>query len=226
VLLALLSAAAGMADASAHPDAWHRVGRDELCVTAGAMGLSGARLTIDEPTVRANMRDARYRAAELRFTYLGPSRQERALASGLLRRQIGLKLRAQDTCNVVYAMWHIAPDSGIAVSVKRNPGKHRHAECGVHGYNTISPQTATAVPVVSRGSSHTLRAGLNDGTIEVDADGVRVFSARIDRANLEFDGPVGLRTDNGRFSFDFLVAERERDRPAWWYANRNERCHE
>jgi hypothetical protein len=226
VLLALLSGAAGLADASAHPDAWHRVGRDELCVTAGTIGLDASRLAIDEPTVRANMRDARYRAAELRFAYLGPGSQERALASGLLRRQIGLKLRAQDTCNVVYAMWHIEPNSRIAVSIKRNPGKHRHAECGVYGYITISPETATAVPAVSPGSSHTLRAGLNEDTIEVDADGVRVFSARIDRANLDFDGPVGLRTDNGRFTFDFLVADRERDLPPLSYANRNERCHE
>ena len=67
---------------------------NELCVTAGTMGRDGERLTIGEPTVRANMRDARYRAAELRFTYFGPGENDRALASGLLRRQIGLKLRA------------------------------------------------------------------------------------------------------------------------------------
>jgi hypothetical protein len=226
VLLALLSPAAGLADASAHPQAWQRVGRDELCVTAGTMGRAGQRLTIDEPTVRANVRDARYRAAELRFTYFGPAKHERALASGLLRRQIGLKLRAHDTCNVVYAMWHIAPDSRIAVSVKRNPGKHRHAECGVQGYVTISPETATTAPAVSPGSRHVLRAELNEDTIAVDADGVRVFSARIDRANLDFDGPVGLRTDNGRFTFEFLVPDRDRNQPAVSYENRNERCHE
>jgi hypothetical protein len=170
VLLALLSAATGLAEASAQPDTWRSVRRDELCTSA----------------------------------------DERALASGLLRRQIGLKLRAQDTCNVVYAMWHIEPDSRIAVSVKRNPGKHRHVECGVQGYVTIEPSTAAAAPTVSPGSSHTLRASLDEDTIEVDADGVRVFSAKIDQANLDFDGPVGLRTDNGRFTFALLVPDRDR----------------
>ena len=38
-------------------------------------------------------------AAGLRFRYLGSSGNELPLASGMARRQIGLKLRARDACN-------------------------------------------------------------------------------------------------------------------------------
>jgi hypothetical protein len=50
------------------------------------------------------------------------------LASGELRRQIGLKLQAEDTCNLIYAIWHIEPDAMVAVSVKRNAGMHTHEQ--------------------------------------------------------------------------------------------------
>ena len=79
-------------------------------------------------------------AAELAFVYRGPSREETRLASGELRRQIGLKLRARDTCNVVYVMWQLEPEPRILVSMKRNPGLSTHAGCGAGGYVTLEPR--------------------------------------------------------------------------------------
>ncbi|MGI8569780.1 MAG: hypothetical protein ACR2KT_12280 [Methylocella sp.] len=44
------------------------------------------------------------RSAEIRFRYLGPSAETKPLASGELRRQIGLNSGRRITCNLVYAM--------------------------------------------------------------------------------------------------------------------------
>ncbi len=90
---------------------------DDLHVTNGVVtALRNGALAIDTPSSRAVVRTAPVsgadQAAEIRFRYVGPSKADKPLASGELRRQIGLKLRAADSCNVVYVMWHIAPDTG------------------------------------------------------------------------------------------------------------------
>jgi hypothetical protein len=110
------------------------IDRNDLCVTNGNVSvLSGGWLAIDTPSSRAVVRaDAKYTAdqvAEIHFRYLGPTQTSKPLASGELRRQIGLKLQAEDTCNLIYAMWHIEPDAMVAVSVKRNAGMHTHEQC-------------------------------------------------------------------------------------------------
>src|SRR5262249_16626549 len=93
--------------------ALHRIERDDLCVTNGAVSmLPGGRLAINTPSSRAVVRaveNAADQVAEIRFRYRGPTQISKRLASGELRRQIGLKLRAEDTCNLIYAMWHIEP---------------------------------------------------------------------------------------------------------------------
>jgi len=197
---------AALQEATAQSDDWRRVERDELCVTTGSIQRAADQMAIDGPETRATLRTATSRAAELRFTYLGPTDGTAPLASGEPRRQIGLKLRAQDTCNVVYVMWHIEPDTKIAVSVKRYPAAHTHAACGARGYISIKPQTETPVPAIALGSPHTLRATLREDRVDVEADGILAFSGPIERAALDFDGPVGLRTDNARFQFDYSVA--------------------
>jgi hypothetical protein len=140
--------------------------------------------------------------AEIRFRYLGPSVESKPLASGELRRQIGIKLRAQDSCNLVYAMWHIEPDSRLAVSVKRNPGLHSHEECHADGYINFKP-TATEPPPVTPGVPHVLRAELRGSALTVTADGAIAWQGDLGSGIAEFDGPVGLRTDNARFALDY-----------------------
>src|SRR6516165_1123073 len=110
--------------------ALQRIGREALCVTNGAVSvLPDGQLAIDTPSSRAVVRVATAQTAEVRFRYVGPTPSAKPLASGELRRQIGLKLRAQDTCNLLYATWHIEPDAVVAVSIKRNAGKHTHEQC-------------------------------------------------------------------------------------------------
>lgn len=183
-----------------------RVDREKLCVTNGAVSvLSDGRLAIDTPSSRAFVRIATPQTAEIRFRYMGPSVGSKPLASGELRRQIGLKLRAQDTCNLLYAMWHIEPDSRIAVSVKRNPGQRTHEECDARGYVNIKPRASITPPAIRPGESHTLRADLRGTELTLVADGKVAWEGNVGNGIAAFNGPVGLRTDNARFEFEYLA---------------------
>jgi hypothetical protein len=74
--------------------------------------------------MRATLKFPAPQNATLKFTFLGPTKEVSHLGNGQVRSQFGIKLRAQDTCNIVYVMWHFSPDQKIAVSAKPNPGKH------------------------------------------------------------------------------------------------------
>jgi hypothetical protein len=183
-----------------------RIGADSLCVTNGTIrSLPDGRLSIDSASSRAVVRGVTAQTAEIRFNYLGPSATSKPLASGELRRQIGIKLRAQDTCNLLYAMWHIEPDSRIAVSIKRNPDEHTHAACDAHGYRNIKPLLSKNLPPISAGEVHQFRAVLHGTTLTLTADRNVVWEGDVSDQVLQFDGPVGLRTDNARFEFEFFA---------------------
>src|SRR5258708_3139197 len=136
--------------------------RSKLCVTKGAIEeIKGPRLEVKVPEMRAVVSYLTEPVVEAKLTYLGPSAGEKRLGSGELRRQFGLKLRAQSGCNLVYAMWRIEPKSELVVSVKSNPGMSTHAECGTRGYHNIKPTRDLNVPRLEPGQTHTLRAQLN-----------------------------------------------------------------
>ncbi|MGE5183577.1 MAG: hypothetical protein ACM31C_16005 [Acidobacteriota bacterium] len=170
----------------------HPVAHATLCVTKGAI----ANASIAEPTVRAFALGTSGDAAQLAFTYSGESRAYRALESGELRKQVGLKLRAQDSCNVVYVMWRIAPKPGLAVQVKYNPGKARHEECGTEGYIKVKPSSHAAIPELSVGTSHTLRAEIHGDELRAWIDGALVWQGTLPEEARQIAGPAGLRTDN------------------------------
>ena len=184
-----------------------RMTRDQLCVTNGAITTTpSGRLAINSPSSRAVVQlPAADGVAEIRFTYLGPSEGSKPLASGEMRRQIGLKLRSLNQCNLLYVMWHIEPDAKFGVSIKRNPGQSTHEQCDAHGYTTIRPRTSTTLPRVLPGESHTLRAVLTGEDLMLTADGKTVWEGSIGNGITGIDGPVGLRTDNARFEFDYFA---------------------
>lgn len=195
-----------IAGGSSGADAAARVGRDGFDVTSGMIrALPDERLGIDVPEVRAVLRHSTAPAAEIRFRYLGPTAATKLLASGEARRQIGLKLRARDTCNVIYVMWHIEPDERIAVSIKRNAGQSTHAECGARGYVNLRPRRSGPVGAVRVGSSHALRAVLEGGELTVWADGTLAWEGSLPSNLVDFDGPVGLRTDNVAVELEYFV---------------------
>jgi len=178
----------------------------ELCITSGSIeSLPSGSLRIVEPKVRAVMSGPHARAAELRFTYLGPAQKEARLGSGELRRQLGLKLRAENGCNVVYVMWRIAPESRLVVQVKRNPGRRTHAECHTEGYRTVRAEESKPCPELTPKEEHRLSAALEGEELRVEADGRRVWEGHLGKDVLEFDGPVGLRSDNAALEFTLLA---------------------
>ncbi len=151
-------------------------------------------------------------SAELRFTYLGGTSQESKLGSGAIRRQFGLKLHAEDPCNLVYAIWRVVtestpPESKLVVSVKRNPGQHTSAECGNRGYVNIKPRKASAVPGLDSGQSHTLRAEMKNAELRVFVDDQEVWEGDVGPDAAKLDGPVGIRSDNTRLEFELLTRE-------------------
>lgn len=184
------------------------VSKTNVCVTEGAIGeLPGGQLSVDVPKMRAYVNMYTQPVAETRFTYLGSTPNEAPLASGEMRRQFGLKLRAQNACNLVYAMWRIEPESKLVVSVKSNPGQHTSAQCGNRGYQNIKPRRSSPVPTLRPGETHTLRAEMNGAEMKVFADNSPVWEGSVGQDALSFDGPVGMRSDNARLQINLETGQ-------------------
>jgi hypothetical protein len=183
------------------------VSRTDLCVTEGAIEEgAGRRLSVVVPKMRAYLNAATAQSVEADFTYLGSTGNEARLGSGELRRQFGLKLRAQDACNLVYAMWRIEPESKLVVSVKSNPGQHSSAECGNRGYRNIKPARSKPVPVLRPGEAHSVRAEMNGAEMKVFSDNALAWEGSVGAEALRFEGPVGMRSDNARLQIEFRAA--------------------
>jgi hypothetical protein len=164
----------------------------ELCVTRGKVPADGH---VSEPTVRAVAIKTTGDAAALQFTYRGSSEKTNELASGQTRHQLGLKLRAEDGCNLVYVMWRTDTQK-LDVSVKLNPGKTTHAECGAAGYTKIKATKSIAVPALESGGSHTLQAEIVDSDLFAWVDGKAVWQGRLPDAVRLLAGASGFRSDN------------------------------
>jgi hypothetical protein len=209
---------ASFAFAQTRPSALQRIDRGHLCVTNGVVStLAGDRFAVDTPSSRAVVQNGAENTtdqlAEMQFQYLGPSRESKPLASGELRRQIGLKLQAQDSCNLVYAMWRIEPDSRVAVSIKRNAGLHTHEQCGAHGYVNFKSQGRDDLPPIRPGEAHKLRAELRGKELTVTADDKIAWQGSLGNDVALPVGPPGFRTDNARLTFAYFAAASLRSRP-------------
>ena len=193
---------------------WLTIHRDRLCVTEGVIEKTASdRLTVNVPKMRAYVSQTTAQSAEVRFTYLGGTSKESALGSGTIRRQFGLKLHAQDPCNLVYAIWRIDPESKVVVSVKRNPSQHTSAECGNRGYENIKPGKASSVPRLSAGQSHTFRAEMKNTDLRVFVDNREVWEGDVGADAAKLEGPVGIRSDNARLEFDLMARESKGTHP-------------
>jgi len=194
---ALVSGTPGRSDDS--PPELIPVKRSRLCVTEGALKvLPDARLSVSVAKLRAVLAAPGMQAIEVRFIYLGPTAETAPLGSGAVRRQFGLKLRAADGCNLVYAMWRFAPQPSLIVSVKSNPGLHASGACGISGYRTVNPRRLVPVDAPEVGTMHRLAALLNGAALRVAIDGRSVWEGELGPEALAADGPVGIRSDNAR----------------------------
>jgi len=179
---------------------------DSLVVMSGHIIKHSSTKFLVRDNVRACLtQDSNDRNVEIAFTYQGPSTKMVPLTSGELRRQVGLKLRAQDTCNLLYVMWHIEPDQGIFVLVKSNPGLTKNDQCGDHGYLVVKPEMVTQPIPIKVNQERTLGAMLDDNKLSVYVDGTLVWSGILPPQAFQFDGPVGVRTDNINANIEMRV---------------------
>jgi hypothetical protein len=169
---------------------WFQVQVQSLCVTKGTIGPRG---TINVPTFRGVAVGTSGEAAGIDFIYRGRSSTERALASGQLRRQIGLKLRAANGCNLVYAMWRFDPRPLLEVSVKINPGARTHSECGARGYTKLRPNAVSAPRV---GQRHSISAMITGNELRAWIDGQLAWQSSLPYEAKSITGPSGIRSDN------------------------------
>jgi hypothetical protein len=142
--------------------------------------------------------------AELRFTYFGQTTERTRLANGEERTQVGIKLRAEDGCNLVYVMWQVDPTPRLVVSVKRNPGKHAHDECGAEGYVGIAPSYASPLPPLRLGDAHKISAAIEDGRLLVLVDGNAVWEGSLPESALSLHGEIGVRADNAKLDMELV----------------------
>ena len=182
----------------------------ELCRTRGKRSPRRPLRSAD-PTVRAVAAGSDGDRAALRFTYRGASDGQARLASGEAREQLGLKLRAADSCNVVYVMWRVSGTPRIEVSIKRTPGEHRHEECGVGGYTSIAPRRRKRLPVLRPGDAHTLHARIAGDDLTAWVDGRVVWQGRLDASARKLAGPAGVRTDNVKLDLELYTRDGDRE---------------
>lgn len=206
------SMASSPAPASSGP--MRSIAKDELCVTEGSIApAAGGKLGVSVPKMRAVLSRTTPAIAELRFTYKGRTAEVAALGSGEVRQQLGLKLRAQDPCNLIYAMWRIEPKPGLVVQIKRNAGMRTSRECKNGGYSTVKPRASKHVPDLAPGSAHVLRAELTGSTLRVLADGEVVWEGDLGPEALTIDGPIGVRSDDAAFDFELFAPADKDARP-------------
>jgi hypothetical protein len=191
------------------------VSRNQVCATLGKPQPSTDGLFLmEDPKLRATVAGSRGHGIELAFRYLGPTTLDAKLRSGRERRQLGLELAARDTCNLLYVMWRVEPQSELVVSLKRNGAQSTHAACENRGYSRLRPAVVSPVPELVPGAEHRLRAEIAGAALSVHVDGALVWRGGLDAAALELSGSGGLRSDNARFEVLALNADVPPSTPA------------
>ena len=178
-----------------------------MCVTHGS--LRG--LHVADASMRAFARGSHGDAGTLTFSYDGPTQKVSHLASGDVREQLGLKLRAEDGCNLVYVMWRLSPKPEVVVQVKSNPGKHTNDECGTNGYERVKPERHAKVPRPDAGTKHALAASIDGDALTATIDGKVVWQGTLPAAAHDLHGPIGVRTDNVEATIELAGPAIERD---------------
>lgn len=180
----------------------HSLSVSDGVITPAANG----HLMTNSPEMRATIPATSGESGTLYFNYLGtPGSRIARLQSGEIRHQIGLKLRAQDSCNLVYVMWNLDLQK-IVVSVKYNPDQHTSRECLDHGYHfdrEFPPQATALPPTVQSDEFHVLQATISAETLTVKTDGTVAWQGKLPAIASTLKGPAGLRSDNVQFTFDY-----------------------
>ncbi|MEZ0391398.1 MAG: Ig domain-containing protein [Pseudobdellovibrionaceae bacterium] len=202
VLLALCFLILGQ-QALAQTQLTARIPRNLICATNGQVQTNSAEsIEVTTATSRSVVTTPTEQKIRIDFTYLAPINDPAANPNG--HRQIGLKLRAANSCNVLYVMWPVA-GGPLKVTLKRNDGMKNHSECGPEGYTNLTPSLSKTVSALQIGRKYRLQAEYENETLNVYASGVKAWSGMIENQDIPFQGPVGVRTDGGKFTFDIYT---------------------
>lgn len=181
-----------------------------LDVTDGKIEKKSGRFHVSAEEMRAVLRDdmPANSKVELSFTYLGSSKKVARLGNGDIRHQLGLKLFAQDPCNLLYVMWDFDRPAALRVSVKSNPGMCTWSQCRDGGYFGLKPTLVKPLPPIKANESHVLTVETAGADFTVSVDGELVWQGRNDILP-SLKGPAGVRSDNVEVLFDLSVSERK-----------------
>jgi hypothetical protein len=169
--------------------------RQQLRLTEGRF-LDDSSFAVRASKLRAVQTDSAGDRASLRFRYEGTSSERSELKSGAVREQLGLKLRARDSCNLVYIMWRFQPEARLVVSVKENASEATHAECENRGYTNLRPREQRAPAPVAAGAEYELTARIEGDTLSAWINGQLVWRGQLPASALQLSGPAGFRSDN------------------------------
>lgn len=179
----------------------------QVCVTNGEVSRQDDGVfTIESPSSRAVVKSSDANFGAIEFEYLGPTPEVAPLTSGPVVHQLGLKLHARDSCNVVYVMWNTDRNNGIQISTKSNPTKSTNAQCGVAGYKMIYESKPGEIPAFRVGEPRRLEAALKGRTLTVKIDGKDAWQGELAADAVAMPGYSGIRTDNVRVRFKWLTA--------------------
>ena len=173
--------------------------KTSLCATSGSYEVAKGMMETSSVQTRGLLTTTSQQGISLLFSYKGPPEEVKAFRSGLKRQQIGVKVKAQDSCNLIYVMWRFGEKDSIVVSRKLNPGQHSHKECLNHGYKTIA--TLPAPKIIREGEFHRLNVSIDKNQLKVMADGENLWQGILEEELSQLQGPLGIRTDNGKFVF-------------------------
>jgi len=206
------------ADAPPAPDL-APVQQGALCVTKGAL-VKEQDVTV--PTFRAVAPETAGDSASLEFVYRGETEKMRELGSGQMRRQLGLKLRAANGCNLVYAMWRLDPKPKLEVSLKLNPGAKNHEQCSTGGYTKVKPDRSSPLPDLVEGDTHTLAAEIKGDELIAWVDGKPAWRGKLPESARTLSGRAGVRSDNLAYTIKRFTAAPGQPEPA---DAKHQRCH-
>jgi hypothetical protein len=141
---------------------------------------------------------AGYQRVRMRFAYAAY-----VVGSNTWRRQVALKLKAANSCNVAYVTW-VFEKAGVAsntleIKRKSNPGHWLDSQCSdaagePTGYTTIDSVTLPGAPPAP-GSTITFEAELRGDALRVWVNGTTRFNQTVLALGAS-GGWAGFRTDN------------------------------
>ncbi len=209
---------------------YHEIDRAALLVTTGEVNQKDGYLEIEHPKVRGTEKTDPHYSARLQFRFNGKTSEEEPLKSGQIPEQFGFKLRAKNSCNVLYVMWRFRESTQngpeqVVVSHKRNPGLSHNWSwwifngCSTRGYTVYRKAEQSeedyGFPTALDRKIHLLEADLFyvEGLgypIVVHADDLMVASTVIPTDSLMgLNGPVGIRSDNAVLDFNLWSARKD-----------------